>query len=191
MRERLPDPLHCSVCKSVELVLVVQSSEDESFKSHFGEQVLICGRVAEGVDMPPYSRNILKFLEQELMALSHVFNDIQIIRTCLVVHRPACIHKLELPIFDVLFDSCPHFLSLITPPLRKEGHFYLHERPLRVLFKLPHDRSDGHLHVSCLDIIPGPCVVLVYCLEPPHVVVGMGYYVDCGLTKAGQPKSEQ
>lgn len=93
LREGLPDPLHGLVGQSVELVLVVNSGEDDGLETHFGEEVLVGGGVAEGVDVPAHSGGGVEFVEEELMAFAHVLDDVEVVRTCLVVHGPAAAHK--------------------------------------------------------------------------------------------------
>jgi len=50
--ERFPNPLHCPFSKSVFLILVIHSGKNDRFKTHLCKQVLVCGRVSKGINMP-------------------------------------------------------------------------------------------------------------------------------------------
>ena len=114
-------------------------------------------------------------------------------------------------------DYLLHAFSLLCPPAMEESLLHVREFTVRVEQALLYNRVDYVLHachatqvtprssaffasawhkVGCcrptcvLDRVVGPVVVLIYCLEPSHVIVRMAYEVYIESTLLGRALSD-
>ena len=114
---------------------------------------------------------LAKLTIDPLMPNQHVIHQVVVMRGTLIVHRPACTHKLQ----STFLDQLPHIIlllvSLFVPPHREELHLNLGVPFLFICHQLHHNRVDNVLNIGHLDILFRASEVLVRCLQPADIVV--------------------
>jgi len=130
---RPPEPLKGGLVNALLSILVVSTSEEYPVKAHLGEETSVGVRVAERVDVPADSGLHAYLLQQVLMPDDHVVELVFVVSAGLIVHAPACVHKLK----AAFFGEGPHvglgLLGLVLPPHGEELHLDLRVLATRVL----------------------------------------------------------
>ena len=134
--------------------------------------------MSKRIDMPGNFRHVVESVLQPAKTDSHLIHKILVVHVCLIGHTPSCVDELDLSVGDQIFHLL--FLSIggLVPPPVEEGHFNDGELVFRVFGEFADDGVDGVLH-SC-ELCPhvSAVEVVVDCLEPSDVVVGVGDEVD-------------
>jgi hypothetical protein len=135
----------------------------------------------KGIDVPGSGWNIVECILKPAKSNSHLIDEVLVIHVGLIGHAPSSINEMKLsPSNDV-----PHLLPLLicglVPPSIEEGHFHNREFILRVFVEFAHDSVDGVLHACELGAHVAAVEIIIDCLEPPDIIMGMGYDVDCHI----------
>ena len=171
--ERFPDPLHRLVGHAHFPILVVDTSEEPGVKAHLSKEARVTIRVTKGIDVPAndWDRIISKLTLEPLVTDEHVVHHVVVVRTGLVMHGPASVHKFKTTLFDKVAHSVFFGLILVVPPHGEEFHLDLAEALLFVGKKLNYIGVNNVLHIGGLDVLRGAREVLIGRLEPADVIV--------------------
>ena len=127
--------------------------------------------MAERVDLPADPWLDTELAQDKVVPFHHVGEHVSVSRASLVVHRPAGVDHLQLPVRDEGANTVLHRFGLQIPPHLEELDLDLHEATLRVREKRGHDRAEFDLNICALDIVSSSIEVLVDRLQPADIVV--------------------
>ena len=175
-----PYILHLLVVQPLVLVLVIKSSKEPSIKAHLCKKPGIGVRVTKWINLPADSWLDAKGVSYPLVTNHHVLDHILVDWASLIMHRPAGIDNLKLPILDEFVNISPSLLTLLIPPHFEELHFNLRELSFWVILEGIHNGCDLNVDICQLDILASPFKILFECLEPSNIVVGMRHNMNSG-----------
>ena len=137
--------------------------------------------MAEGVHVPPDAGLHSELLQQELVTDHHVVDNVLIMSARLIVHTPTRIHELESPLLHQLTYLVLKCTSLVLPPHAEELHLDISESLVGVSEQLIDHCVYDHVHVCLGYVLIRACVVLVYSLEPTHIIMSVRDKMHCDL----------
>ena len=138
--------------------------------------------MAEGVHVPTDAGLHSKLLQQELVADHHVVDHVLIMSARLIVHTPTRIHELESPLLYQLTYLVLECTSLVLPPHAEELHLDISESLVGISEQLIDHCVYDHVHVCLGYVLIRACVVLVYSLEPTHIIMSVRDKMHCDLS---------
>jgi hypothetical protein len=94
------------------------------------------------------------------------------------MHGPSSIDKFKLSISNELLDLFLHSVILVIPPHGEEFHFDLWEFSLRIINERPHNIGQLNFNIGPLDTLFRSIKVLIYCLQPSDIIMGVGNYMN-------------
>ena len=134
--------------------------------------------MSEGVDVPGHLRHVVEGLLQPPQSHSHLVNEVLIVHVCLIRHAPSSINELDLPIgyngFHLLFLP----IGGLVPPTVEKSHLDDGKLVLGVFREFADNGVNSVLDSCELGAHVSTIKVVVNCLEPPDIVVGVGNEVD-------------
>ena len=119
----------------------------------------------------------VKVLFEEEVTTGSVLDHLDVVGRGFVVHAPAAVDKLELPVCDELCKALLGGLAALHPPALKEAGLNVDELAVWVFFQARHDRVQ--------DVVDVLGVVLVDGDEPARVIVGVGHKMHVDLSLHG------
>jgi len=177
VREGPPEEVQALLFESLLLVHPIKSSDEECFDAGIGVESSVCGRVPEGINKPPVSRDEVEFLLEKLVTLHQISPNILISGTGLIIGRPAAVEELPAALADPLPEVGLSLLILMVPPHPEILQLRISELDVRLQTHLLNDRVEDLVDVRVLLVLVGAQEVLLDRLKPPEVVVAMGHHV--------------
>ena len=110
------DHLHLFIFLSNGHILVINSGEKPSIKSHQMGQQCLSISMTKRIYLPTNSGLDSESFKQEFMTQSHLVNNILVISCCFIIHTPSTIYEFQLTSFDKIFSFVSNFFILIIPP---------------------------------------------------------------------------
>ena len=176
-----PQEVHRSLADSLILFRLVQSTKEQCLKPHLRKQPRTRIRVPKHIDIPCDPRRDSESLLNKLMTDHHIVNNIVKIRAPFIIVNPATVNEFQLLVFDELLDGLLCLVILLLPPRLQIARRRLRELSVRVFRELINDRIENQLHTGHLLALVGARVVLVNCLDPSDILMGVWNEMDCQL----------
>ena len=111
--------------------------------------------MAELVDLPGDGGHDAEFFVEELVTLSHVFDDFVVCWTSFIARDETSIDELEATLPQKVPDLLTLGLSLIGPPLLKEVNVRTGELLLWVIVEVVGERVEDVLHEHVIVVVWG------------------------------------
>jgi hypothetical protein len=145
------------------------------------KEVGLNSRVTKGINLPTDAGGDIKLLLYISVPECCLVNHVDIVSGSLVMHTISTIDELKLPPFHKLPHSVLHPWSLLSPPSLEKGLFHINELAVWVLLQCCHNGIQYILNCSNLNAVIGADEVLIYGLEPAHIVMGVTHQVHIQL----------